>query len=349
MRNFSTLFFFLVPFCILAQKYTPIHTDLSGEPLLNALIDDYRPAVVLSYSEGRDKMYGEIDVRDDSVRCVYSGHAVFLPDGVDPSVAVFMDGDKNGINAEHIFPRSKGADSGNPLADLHHLFPCRVEINTNRGSYPFAEINDSSTQSWYLFDDELSSIPLSNIDDYSEGIRGIDGLFEPRESRKGDIARAMFYFYTMYKSQADSADPNFFAEQSATLCQWHEQDPVDEMEYDRTFMIASFQDGKPNPFVLDCSLVQRAYCQSENLDCPELPIVNDVQGTNQYTHSFSPNPVAHSLHITSEGLTQVRIYDIHGRLVIAEQFYNSTDIETQNLLSGLYILQINGRSYKLIK
>jgi endonuclease I len=39
-------------------------------------------------------------------------------------------------------------------------------------------------------------------------------LFEPRESVKGDLARAVFYFYTIHKSQADDS---YFAEQKQTL------------------------------------------------------------------------------------------------------------------------------------
>jgi len=211
------------------------------------------------------------------------------------------------------------------------------------------EINDNNTQSWYLLTNELNSIPSSNIDAYSEGIRGIDGLFEPRESRKGDIARAMFYFYTMYQAQADNADPNFFNLQSATLCQWHEQDPVDAREYARTFAIAAYQDDKPNPFVLDCSLVQRAYCQTEELDCPELPILNATNDVKNYNHTFYPNPMQQSLHVESAGKTEIRVYDIHGRLLIEDEFYEETNIDTRKLLPGLYVLQLNGVSYKLTK
>ncbi|MFN8329951.1 MAG: hypothetical protein U0T81_01815 [Saprospiraceae bacterium] len=39
------------------------------------------------------------------------------------------------------------------------------------------------------------------------------------------------------------------------------QDPVDSLEWKRTFMISQYQDGKANPFVLDCTLPQRCYCE----------------------------------------------------------------------------------------
>ena len=49
------------------------------------------------------------------------------------------------------------------------------------------------------------------------------------------------------------------------LYQWHIQDPANSAEIDRTWMIAPYQQNKPNPYILDSSLVQRAYFQSENI------------------------------------------------------------------------------------
>jgi len=346
-----SFFFFLCFISILshAQKYTPVFPSLTGNELLEALADNYKTSTTLSYGDARDLLYGEIDNKNDSVSCIYSGHRLYVAEGVDPSVFIFMDGDKNGINAEHVFPRSKGADFGNPLADMHHIFPCRVEVNTNRGSFPFAEIADQDTESWYLMTNELSNIPNSNIDAYSEGVRGVEGFFEPRESRKGDIARAMFYFYTIYKAQADAADPNFFSQQMSTLCQWHEQDPVDEQEYNRTLSIAPHQDDIPNPFILDCSLVERAYCQNEDIDCPELPLINSTSSADKVEHNFYPNPFQETLNVESIGEIHIKIFDVHGRLLIQSQAYDKVVFNTSILPSGIYILQINQQLYKVVK
>ncbi len=61
-----------------------------------------------------------------------------------------------------------------------------------------------------------SSIPPNNIDEYSESETA---YFEPREDRKGDIARSMFYFYTMY---SEVADDDFFEGQQEVLKIWHD-------------------------------------------------------------------------------------------------------------------------------
>ena len=141
------------------QNSHPIHTSLTGDELLEALVRDYKTSSTMSYGMARDTLYGIIDIRNDSIECVYSGHQVYLQPGQDPTTFLFNDGDQDGINAEHVYPRSAGADFGNALSDMHNIFPCRIEVNTNRGSFPFAEINDQETDSWYLNNQELNQVP----------------------------------------------------------------------------------------------------------------------------------------------------------------------------------------------
>ena len=66
----------------------------------------------------------------------------------------------------------------------------------------------------------------------------------------------MFYFYAMYQQAADS---NFWDSQKTTLFEWHSIDPVDQEELDRTWLIASYQEEHPNPFILDSSLARRIW------------------------------------------------------------------------------------------
>lgn len=233
--------------------------NLQGGDLLRVLVEGYKPATVLGYGPARDVMYGEIDLVNDSVAGVYSGHRLYLEPGEDPSQFLYRDGRPDGINCEHSWPRSKGADRGsNAFSDLHHLFPTRVAVNAARGNHPFGEVDDQRTERWFFQSEERSTPPGAALDQYSESG---DHRFEPPEDRKGDIARAAFYFYTMYRSQADAADPRFFEIQRADFCRWHALDPVDEREYTRTWRIARYQDGKANPFVLDPSLAERTYCR----------------------------------------------------------------------------------------
>ncbi|WP_375469869.1 endonuclease [uncultured Nostoc sp.] len=77
------------------------------------------------------------------------------------------------------------------------------------------------------------------------------------------MARAIFYFYTIYRNQAEGVDLNYFQNQRQTLCKWNQQDLPDITEIERSHAIAQFQ-GNDNSFVLDVTLAERAYCNSEN-------------------------------------------------------------------------------------
>ena len=226
---------------------------LTGAELRSRLAQDYQVETSLGYNRARDYMYSQLDNDNGTVRGIYSDFAVTVnPNSSRPRSDAF----NQGINAEHSWPQSKGA-TGVAKSDLHHLFPARANVNSRRGNLPFADINDEQTQRWILDDEELQEIPTINIDAYSESTRD---AFEPRESVKGNIARAMFYFNTVYGNQAE---PGFFDDQEDTLCEWAVADPVDGAEVERSHAIAS-QQGNENPFVLDPSLAQRVYCSSNS-------------------------------------------------------------------------------------
>lgn len=308
-------FLFLICFCFcslgLSQYHQPVFSNLSDEVLLSKLVEEYKTATVLSYGEARDVMFSEIYNENDYVSGIYSNHSLYLDPSAEPRSFLYMNGIANGINCEHSFPRSKGADSGNPKSDIHHLFPSRTYVNNARGSKPFAEIVDSQTDNWFFEDESSNSIPSSNIDNYSENDTD---AFEPRESVKGNIARAMMYFYTMYKPQADNKDSQFFSNQVETLCQWHFDDPVDSLEFARTWLIANYQDGKANPFVLDCSVASRTYCQQLSDQCMTLPIKEIQKGDI----NIFPNPSQNELNIS---------------------FTEDANVETVKILDGLHLVE----------
>jgi endonuclease I len=74
-------------------------------------------------------------------------------------------------------------------------------------------------------------------------------VFEPRNAKKGDIARAIFYFYTRYnlRRPATFSLQNFVIEE-ATLIQWHNADPPDAFERQRNALAFRAQ-GNRNPFI----------------------------------------------------------------------------------------------------
>ena len=185
-----------------------------GQPLIDALQNNYTPNNPLGYGPARDILYSEIDNDGLELSGIYTDFTVILDPNEDPSVSAFQNG--AGLNAEHVYPQSLGASDEPAKSDLHNIFPSKVNVNESRGNCPYGEIEDTDTDTWYYLDMQANNIPLVEIEKYSEKDEE-DCFFEPREAVKGDIARAMFYFYTIYQNIADPINPNYLADQKEAL------------------------------------------------------------------------------------------------------------------------------------
>lgn len=178
-------------------------------------------------------MYGiegaGIDVRDGGIECIYTG-AVTAPDGTRMPGGDF--------NTEHSWPKSDGARRFPRKGDLHHLFPTRIEANSQRASYEFGDtVCADRACPWAQGGSELGT------DDAGRTV------FEVRPSYRGDVARAHFYFAVRYRLRISAAEEE-------VLRRWHEQDPPDRRERERNDDIEAVQ-GNRNPFVDDPHLVGR--------------------------------------------------------------------------------------------
>lgn len=338
-----------------------IFPTLSGSELLDSLVEVYKPALGLNYGNARDTLYGKIMNTQDSLRGLYTGFQIFLDPAQDPTMAAF----DAGLNTEHLYPRSKGAEENMARSDMHNLFPSRVNVNADRADLPFGEIPDQQTVSWYFRDRKQSSIPVDHIDAYSE--LGND-RFEPRESVKGDVARAMFYFYTMYRTEAELADRDYLPDQKNTLCDWHRQDPVDEQEWNRNGRIAIYQDNQPNPYILDCTLAFRAFCPERTLPACGFTKVQELDRKAPFRlQEGSPNPFSSQLDLAYEldqrGQVKIELLDALGRpaVTLVKAFQTAgqyrSSLKTRWLPAGVYCLQfsiqtVNGswiQTQKLVK
>ena len=328
-----------------------VFPNLTGQALLDQVVATYRPTQLLDYSDARDTMYTRIYNMNDSVTCVYTGHTLYVPPGQDPTIALFQNGDNDGINTEHTWPQSLGAGEEPARNNMHHLFPTRSAVNSARGNFPFADIPDAQTTTWYYRTEERTDPPFSNIERYSERI---NGQFEPREDHKGNAARAMFYFYTIYHQQATSVDPTFFTDQLATLCHWNEQDPVDSLEELRTFLIANYQSGLVNPFVIDCTLAGRTYCQGFPSDCPDVVLSNAGATPGMQALNIMPNPVGDRFRLdVSEERGTVVITGGLGHILLRQSWLRGQEIDVVGWAPGVYfvLLQSRDRQYlgRLVK
>lgn len=126
----------------------------------------------------------------------------------------------NDWNREHVWCQSLGwFTTSGAGADLHHIRPCSIKVNSSRGNKIFGTGS---------------------------------GMYEPADNYKGDVARIIFYLLIRYtESDAEIygfTGKNKIAQSLELLLAWNELDPVDILEQNRNEYIYKIQ-GNRNPFI----------------------------------------------------------------------------------------------------
>jgi hypothetical protein len=223
--------------------------ELLGAALRECLRQGFSPAQTLGYNLGRDIMYTVIDKEEDGfVRGIYTGYAVEMVD--DPTRTPRQIMGQGGINAEHVWPQSKGAADEPARSDLHNLFPSHDSANSSRSNWPFAYVAPEAATSWWGPEGRMEPAPTSDFELYS---RYGGQQFEPRDFAKGPVSRASLYFFSIFEEQADRA---FALVQRDVFEEWGPRE-VELWELERTAAIAGYQ-GNANPFLVDMTLAARA-------------------------------------------------------------------------------------------
>ncbi|QDK46225.1 nuclease [Bdellovibrio sp. ZAP7] len=140
--------------------------------------------------------------------------------------------DNTVVNVEHTWPQSlfsRRFDKDTQKSDLHHLFPTDSQLNSIRGNQWFGEVK-SDTQTLKCTASRFG---------IGDGDR--DEIFEPPQSHKGHVARALFYFSLRY-------DLPIPPDEEAILRKWNRENPPDDEELDRNNKIFEAQFNR-NPFV----------------------------------------------------------------------------------------------------
>ena len=289
----------LLPTALLAQTAPAMPAAAPANLSGVALRDWYRTnwydgkRVELSYATARGKMYNYADNYNNLVTCVYSGYQETVPfSTTNTSTSVV-----NRINCEHTVPQSWFSEVVRMRSDMHHLYPTYDTWNNLRGSDPFAEIPDSQTQTWMRLLVSQPTIPTTNLAEWSEDT---NTQFEPREDHKGNLARSIFYFYTMHAGQQaliNTGHQNITsAGDLATLYAWHLADPVDAREIERNRRVAISQ-GNYNPYIEHPETVATAWGLTApgpvfSFAAPSGTIIEGNSGTSTYTFTLSLAPAA---------------------------------------------------------
>ena len=86
---------------------------------------------------------------------------------------------------------------------MHHLFPCKSNVNSSRGNI-LIDIIDEETDVWYRDDYSQETMGFETLGyEYAEKLNGQEPLFEPREIHKGDAAIGYVLCSSIYNENAD--------------------------------------------------------------------------------------------------------------------------------------------------
>lgn len=184
-----------------------------------------------------------------------------------------------GINQEHIWAKSHGFDtkgsdsSGGARGDPMHLWAGNGWANHEHSNNFFAFVDKTKDYSDAGIKYQTA---YGNLTGYSKNAGGNEKVFEPQDSDKGDIARAIFYMVARYNNYAgategiDGNNPNLvmlndLSQNNTTgtstasksfgmgllsdLLAWNKLDPVDEYEVHRNNLLYKNYTNNRNPFI----------------------------------------------------------------------------------------------------
>jgi endonuclease I len=235
----------IVPLLLWAQGTYYAGIDTGSATFVTDLHNLIYPHTQISYAQFDETNIANFASRDTTggqkvVTCVYSGqNYVYTPP--------FAWGT---FSREHTWCYSwmptYGSTSGKEYSDQHHLFPTNQNnANGVRSNHPLGVVATVT-----------SSFLESKYGKNSSG----QNVFEPRDSHKGDAARALLYMAVCYHG-VNGNDWTFdhlntvtlpalseAAQDVDLLVQWHNQDPPDDWEKARNEYVYSIQ-GNRNPFV----------------------------------------------------------------------------------------------------
>jgi len=178
--------------------------------------------------------------------------------GVAGTQLFYSDATGETFNREHVWPQGRGYFSQSGAGcDLHHLRPTNAGVNNSRGDHTMGNVKAkglSFNTATYVGKEVLWFVGGYSAND-------CNGLVEPLDDVKGDVARILLYVYTTYPENT-----NLFTKQSSgsigsqtsngekviesleTLLEWCLLDPPDAWEMGRNDMTQNIQ-GNRNVFI----------------------------------------------------------------------------------------------------
>lgn len=240
------------------------------------------------------------DCRDEAYRVDSTGEdgKISLVYTSGESTRANFGGSTGNWNREHVWPKSLGGFGNSGAgADLHHIRPSDLTINSTRGNLKFGNVDGGKNATGSSLVGGASGGTYNSV------------YFEPLDNAKGDVARICLYVYARYgKELVKCNDITNVFESVDVLLEWCMLDPVDEWEMGRNDIVGDIQ-GNRNVFIdypeyawlifdrevpedmQTPSKAAREGTGAETPEAPETPETPEVPGTSETPDTLLPEEV----------------------------------------------------------
>lgn len=307
--------------------YDAIGDELHSEALLQALRALISTNTNNSYNGAKVQLFQNLENHNGYVTCIYTGQEF--------NVGYNYTGSSD-PNTEHVYAQSwfSPSESGVKKADLHHLFPCEMRTNSSRGNLPiFTVVNHNNADVYY------THTPWQS---YRGQASTGHTVFEPADQSKGNVARALLYFYVRYNDSLVQQYVNMLPQ----LIVWSNEDPPDAHEITRNQGIHQYQ-GNRNPFIDHPEYVDRIWNYNSTAD-ETVPAVDGMLFDSVYPNPFAAQ-ATFRVSCKQAQNANLAVYDIRGRKVHSEAVMlrggeNQLSWDSEGLASGIYLIRISSGS-----
>jgi|GEM_PF-826308 len=239
-------------------------------------------------------------------------------------------------NREHVWAKSHGNFGTTAPAgtDAHHLRPSDVSVNSSRGNKDFDNGGSYHSEATECKWDSDS--------------------WEPRDAVKGDVARMMFYMVVRYEGDV-SGEPDLelvdyitgstsspiFGKLS-TLLEWHNNDPVDDIERHRNEVVYSYQKNA-NPFIDHPEYVAQIWGGASPTQVAQ-PIFSVAEGekNNDIQVAITCSTSDATIYYTTNGTTPTVSSNVYSAAI---DINSNITLKAFAIKSGLDDSQINSALY----
>lgn len=314
---------------------------------LHALINPHKKQ---TYGNFGDKFIVPFIARDTInnqrvITCVYSGENVIY--------TAPWDWTANGFSREHTYPKSwmPTVNHSNfeflpEYSDYHQLLPVNQnKVNAVRSNYPLGEVvNVTST----YFGAKIGTNSIGQK------------VYEPRDSKKGDVARALMYQAVCYTGEnnmnwgfpSSISASIVYGQNQEVLKKWSDQDPPDNYEMARNDFLDSLQNNR-NPFVDHPEYVcyidfnTMTYFASPGVPCNIVSMAETEKSSKRFSILPNPNDGNFTLNIVAKKNEKIKIQVVsildsvlYSETVQVMTGSNLLPIHLRGIASGIYLVEI---------